>query len=256
MVTQFTRFKNRQGNPVWGIIDGKTVKEIDSPPFKDYRYTGNERSIKNVNFTYPVKPGKIICVGLNYRDHARELNKNIPEIPLIFLKASSSVTGPGSEIVKPGSCEQLDYEAELAAVVGKPGKNINKGEANDYLLGYTCFNDVTARDIQRKESQWSRAKSYDTFSPLGPYITGGIEQENLEIKLFLNGKLKQKSSTRNMIFTVPEIISFISEIMTLYPGDIIATGTPPGVGTMVPGDRVKIEIEKIGTLENTVRKEK
>ncbi|MGM0441439.1 MAG: fumarylacetoacetate hydrolase family protein [Elusimicrobiota bacterium] len=256
MPDKFARFKDKEDNIRWGVVVNRTIEIIDGTPFGDFTKTGIKKELPEINLVAPVKPKKIICVGLNYRDHARELNMDLPESPLIFLKASSSYTGPNSDIIKPPACRQLDYEAELAAVVGKQGKNIAVEEAGNFVLGYTCFNDVTARDIQQRESQWSRAKGYDTFSPTGPVIATGISTNSLDIKLYLNGNLKQNSNTENMIFSVPEIVSFVSEIMTLYPGDIIATGTPPGVGPMEPGDRVEIEIEHIGNLKNTVRKEK
>ncbi len=256
MSVKLGRFKDQAGSINWGIVSEDKVEIITPSPFNGYRSTGEKISLQEVELIPPVNPGKIICVGLNYRDHAREIEMDIPRTPLIFLKAPSSVTGPDTEIIKPNECVQMDFEGELAAIVGKPVKKISSREASDCLLGYTCFNDVTARDIQRKESQWSRAKSYDTFSPLGPFIVSDIDPGSLGVRLFLNGHIKQNSNTRNMIFSVDEIVSFISKIMTLYPGDVIATGTPPGVGPMEPGDRVKIEIEKIGNLENTVRKEK
>jgi len=198
------------------------------------------------------KPSKIIALGLNYIDHAKELNMKIPDEPIIFLKPPSAVIGHLEKIIYPEGVKELHYEAELAIVVKKRAKNVPPEDAYKYILGYTCFNDVTARDIQRKDIQWTRAKSFDTFCPVGPEIVSNIDPSNLKIEAYLNDKLVQSSNTKNMIFKVPEIFSFISKIMTLEEGDIIATGTPPGVGPMKKGDKIEIRIEKIGSLINFV----
>jgi 2-keto-4-pentenoate hydratase/2-oxohepta-3-ene-1,7-dioic acid hydratase in catechol pathway len=198
------------------------------------------------------KPSKIIAVGLNYRDHAEELKMSIPKTPIIFLKPPTSVIGDGENIIYPPQVGELHYEGELAVVIGKKGKNIKVEDAGKYIKGFTCANDVTARDQQRADGQWTRAKSYDTFCPLGPTLVKKIDPNRLSIKLYLNGEVKQSSNTSNMIFKVEELVSFISGIMTLFPGDIIITGTPPGVGEMKRGDMVEVEIEGIGRLKNRV----
>lgn len=203
-------------------------------------------------YKFTKKPSKIIAVGLNYIDHAKELNMKIPEEPIIFLKPSSAVIWNKQKIVYPRMSEQVDYEAELAVVIGQKCKNVLGKNAKKYILGYTCFNDVTARDLQKKDGQWTRAKSFDTFCPIGPHIVSGINPNNLKIELFLNGKLKQSSNTKNLIFNVEKLVSFISKIMTLEKYDVIATGTPVGVGPVKTGDKVEIKIEKIGTLTNCV----
>ncbi|MDP3066936.1 MAG: fumarylacetoacetate hydrolase family protein, partial [Methanobacteriaceae archaeon] len=200
----------------------------------------------------PVQPSKVVCVGLNYRDHAEELNMEIPDEPILFLKPHTAVIGHGASIIYPPQSHQVDYEAELAVVVGKDAHKISKENAFDYIAGYTILNDVTARDLQRKDGQWTRAKSFDTFCPIGPWIETDLDPGNQNISLLLNGQLKQKSNTRNMIFSVEELVSFISNIMTLKPGDVIATGTPPGVGSMQVGDMVEVEVEGIGVLKNRV----
>lgn len=211
--------------------------------------TGKEISIKKI--LPPVMPSKVVCVGLNYRDHAKELGFDLPEEPLIFLKPSTSVIGHLDNILYPVQSERVDYEAELAVVISRPCSKVNPEEAASYILGYTCLNDVTARDLQIKDGQWTRAKSFDTFCPIGPYIETEIcDPDNLDIKLFLNGETRQASNTSNLIFPVNELISRISHIMTLNEGDIIATGTPSGIGPMNRGDRVCVEIEGIGVLEN------
>jgi 2-keto-4-pentenoate hydratase/2-oxohepta-3-ene-1,7-dioic acid hydratase in catechol pathway len=202
-----------------------------------------------------INPSKIVAVGLNYRDHARELNMEIPEYPLIFLKPSTSVIGTGDEIIFPAQTKELHYEGELAIVIGTQTRNVPVEAALDHIAGFTSANDVTARDLQRLDGQWTRAKSFDTFCPLGPRIVKDIDPGKLGISTRVNGKIRQQSNTANMIFNVYELVSFISGIMTLLPGDVIITGTPPGVGPLVPGDIVEIDIEGIGILKNTVRKE-
>ncbi|MCX9009561.1 MAG: fumarylacetoacetate hydrolase family protein [Candidatus Methanoperedens sp.] len=201
----------------------------------------------------PAQPSKIICVGLNYRDHARELDMPIPDEPVLFLKPPSAVIGPLGRIVYPLTISRIDYEGELAVVIGKRCKNIRASETGSVIMGYTCFNDVTARDIQKKDGQWTRSKCFDTFAPVGPYIADpALDVSDLAIKTRVNGELRQDSNTANLIFDVPYLIEFISTVMTLERGDIISTGTPPGVGELSIGDEVEVEIENIGILKNTV----
>ncbi|MEM4389145.1 MAG: fumarylacetoacetate hydrolase family protein [Candidatus Micrarchaeia archaeon] len=217
-----------------------------------------EVGYKEVRFLPPIPdPQKIICVGLNYVDHAEELKRkklltSLPDEPVIFLKPPSSLTGHGGKIIWPKASRRVDYEGELAVVIGKRCKGIKASKAKQCVLGYACFNDVTARDIQKKDVQWTRAKSFDTFSPFGPWIATGIDASDLRIQTILNGKVVQDSSTANMIFSVPKLIAFISSIMTLEPGDIIATGTPAGVGPLKKGDMVKVKVWGVGELENRV----
>ena len=196
---------------------------------------------KAKNKMMPFSPSKIICVGLNYYDHAKELGMEIPKYPVLFLKPPTAVIGNGDKIIYPAQTSNLHYEAELAIVI-----------LEDRSLGYTCANDVTARDLQKIDGQWTRAKSFNTFCPLGPKIVSGIDSDNLNIKLYLNGEIKQNSNTSQMIFKPLYLVKFISEIMTLLPGDVILTGTPPGVGPMDRGDEVVVEIEGIGRLTNKV----
>jgi 2-keto-4-pentenoate hydratase/2-oxohepta-3-ene-1,7-dioic acid hydratase in catechol pathway len=202
----------------------------------------------------PTCPSKIICVGLNYRDHAEELSMEVPENPILFLKPPSAIVGHEDKILYPACSSRVDYEAELAVVIGKRCKNIKAGRAEDVIAGYTCFNDVTARDLQQKDGQWTRAKSFDTFAALGPFIacTDELDVSDAKISCRVNGEVRQASSTSNLIFDIPYLIEFISEIMTLEVGDLIATGTPPGVGEMQKGDCVEVEIQGIGTLRNEV----
>lgn len=202
----------------------------------------------------PTCPSKIICVGLNYRDHAEELSMEVPENPILFLKPPSAIVGHEDKILYPACSSRVDYEAELAVVIGKRCKNIKAGRAEDVIAGYTCFNDVTARDLQQKDGQWTRAKSFDTFAAIGPFIacTDELDVSDAKISCRVNGEVRQASSTSNLIFDIPYLIEFISEIMTLEVGDVIATGTPPGVGEMQKGDCVEVEIQGIGTLRNEV----
>ncbi len=209
-------------------------------------------SLEEVSLLNPVTPTKIVLVGLNYRDHAAELDMALPENPIIFLKPTTSMIGPGEVIIYPSCSKRVDYEAELALVIGKQARNIRESEAEEYIGGYTCFNDVTARDIQKQDGQWTRAKSFDTFAPVGPWVETELDPSDLAIRSYLNGELKQDSRTSEFIFKVPELVSFVSSVMTLYPGDLIVTGTPSKIGPMNPGDEITIEIEGIGRLTNSV----
>lgn len=210
---------------------------------------GSKYHLGEVELLAPTAPSKVICVGLNYTEHARELKMAIPDEPIIFLKPPTSVIGPDANIALPPSSSRVDYEGELAVVIGKRCKNIRANEAERYILGYTCFNDVTARDLQQKDGQWTRAKSFDTFAPIGPCIAQ-IDPGNADITTKVNGVVRQSSNTSDLIFDVPVLVEFISHIMTLELGDVIATGTPPGVGALKEGDLVEVEIEGIGVLKN------
>lgn len=213
---------------------------------------GEEYILEEVTLLAPCTPSKIICAGLNYYGHAKEMGTSIPQTPLLFLKPSTSLIGPNDPIIYPEMVEELHYEAELAIIIGERCHKITEEEVKEKILGYTCFNDVTARDLQKKDGQWTRSKSFDTFAPTGPFIVSHIDPQNLTLSLYLNGERRQFSSTSDMIFSVDEIVSFASQIMTLLPGDIIATGTPSGIGPMEVGDVVEVEIEKIGSLQNTI----
>lgn len=208
--------------------------------------------ISDVKLLAPVEPSKIVLVGLNYAEHARELNMEIPLEPVIFIKPPTTVIGPGEKIVYPGSAGRVGYEAELAIVIKDTVKHVTREDALDHVAGYTCLNDVTARDLQKKDGQWTRSKTFDTFSPIGPWIETELDPSDVAIRSYLNGELKQDSRTSDLIFDVPKLIEFISSIMTLLPGDVISTGTPPDVGFMNPGDEIVIEIEGIGRLTNYV----
>ncbi|MBS1125911.1 MAG: 2-keto-4-pentenoate hydratase/2-oxohepta-3-ene,7-dioic acid hydratase, partial [Nitrospirae bacterium] len=201
----------------------------------------------------PCVPTKIVAVGLNYRDHARELGMQVPESPILFLKPPTSVIGPGETIVRPAMSSRVDYEAELGIVIRDRVSRIPPEASRDHILGYTCANDVTARDLQKKDGQWTRAKSFDTFCPIGPWIQTDLDPDDLLIESYVNGERRQSSRTSQFIFGVDLLVSFISQVMTLEPGDLIITGTPAGIGPLQAGDEVEVRIEGIGCLKNIVR---
>lgn len=238
----------------WGIVEDDTrVTVLMHEPFTKIRPLRKKIPLTDIRIVAPANPSKIILVGLNYRDHAREMGLKIPREPIIFLKPPTSMIGYGEAIYYPKGVHRLDYEAELALVIKKEVKNAEPGDAHKYVLGFTCLNDITARDQQKKDIQWTRAKSYDTFCPLGPWIETKLAPENLSVKSFVNGSLRQNSSTSNLIFSVARLVSFISSIMTLQAGDVISTGTPPGIGALKRGDIVEVAIQGIGVLKNYVR---
>ncbi len=212
-------------------------------------------ALEDVRLLPPAKPSKIVAVGLNYRDHAEELGLAVPDEPLLFLKPPSSVIGPGDAIRLPRQSSRVDYEAELAVIIGKIASNVSAGMAKDHILGYSCLNDVTARDLQQKDGQWTRAKGFDTFCPLGPWIETEVDPSDLLIELYLNGRMMQRSRTSNLIFDPFHLVEFVSRIMTLQPDDVIATGTTSGIGPMAHGDAVEVRIEGIGSLLNKVERE-
>jgi 2-keto-4-pentenoate hydratase/2-oxohepta-3-ene-1,7-dioic acid hydratase in catechol pathway len=201
------------------------------------------------------QPGKIVAVGLNYRSHAHELGMAVPEEPVLFMKPPSAVIGPGDAIVIPSSSQRVDFEAELAVVIGRAARNLDLEDAADCVAGYTCANDVTARDLQEKDGQWTRAKSFDTFCPLGPWVESRVPESDALVELVLNGETRQSAAVSDMIFHPLELVAFISRVMTLEPGDVILTGTPPGVGRLKAGDEVMVRVEGVGELVNNVIRE-
>jgi 2-keto-4-pentenoate hydratase/2-oxohepta-3-ene-1,7-dioic acid hydratase in catechol pathway len=241
-----------EGRSATGSLDHDEIEELGDPARGG---TGGRRAVHllgRVKLLAPCSPGKVVAVGLNYRDHAAEMGLAVPIEPIIFLKPSTSVIGPGDTIRYPGMSAQVDYEAELGVVIKDRIRNIAPHEAKDHILGYTCANDVTARDLQRKDGQWTRAKSFDTFCPIGPWIETELDPSNLLVESYLNGELRQSSRTAQLIFPVNYLVSFISRIMTLDPGDLIITGTPSGIGPMKPGDEIEVRIGGIGSLKNKV----
>ncbi len=236
----------------WGILEKDVIRLLKDEPYKKILLTNKRVDFEKIELLTPSYPSKIILAGLNYRDHAQELGLSIPQEPVIFLKPPTSVIAHRQNIVYPEGIGRLDYEGELALVIKKEAKNIPQDKAGDYILGYTCLNDVTARDLQKKDGQWARAKSFDTFCPFGPYVETDINPSCLKIRSYLNGKRVQDSDTSKLIFSVDYLVSFISRIMTLLPGDVISTGTPPGVGPMHPNDKIEVEIEGICNLMNYI----
>ena len=237
----------------YGLIDGENIREINDPfTGEEIKESGKIYKRADVILMNPTFPVKALCIGLNYRDHAEEFGLPIPETPVVFLKPSTSAAAAGDNIIYPEMCHRLDYEAELAVVIGKTAKNVSEEKALNYVLGYTIANDVTARDLQPKNGQWTIAKGFDTFMPIGPYISDEVDGSSLMITSRVNGETKQKSNTSNLIFKIPYLISYISHVMTLLPGDVISTGTPGGISGMQKGDVVEIEIEGLGILKNTI----
>lgn len=241
-----------EGRESYGVLEGETVREIMGEPFRGIDFKGFEMPLKKVHLLAPSRPKSIVAVGLNYRQHSVEFGMDLQPEPLVFPKALSAVLDPYGKIIKPQVCERLDYEAELAVVIGKTCEKIKKEDAERYILGYTCLNDVTARDIQHKESQWLRAKGFYTFCPIGPWIETDLDPSDLQLQAVLNGKTVQDDRTSSMLFSVPFLIEYISSFMRLEPGDVIATGTPGGIGPMESGDEIRVVIEGIGELVNTV----
>ncbi len=240
------------GKVKYGILNGESIQAIKGEPFRYIKFIDRHYQLSKVKLLSPCAPSKIVALGFNYRSHAEEVQARLPSAPLIFLKPSTSVIGPEANIVYPPSSTRVDYEGELAVVIKKVAWRVSLEDATDYVLGYTCFNDVTARDLQYQDRQWTRAKSFDTFAAIGPWIETELDPGNVTVETYLNGELKQQADTSDFIYPVPELVSFISEVMTLLPGDIIATGTSSGIGEMRPGDTVEIKIEPIGTLRNYV----
>lgn len=236
----------------YGVVEDKRVKVIKGNIFDAYEITDEQFDIDQIKLLAPCCPSKIVAVGINYRAHASEMNHDLPEDPVIFMKPSTAVIGPGENIILPEISHRVDYEAELALIIGKTAKNVEAEDAYKYIFGATCLNDVTARDLQKKDGQWTRAKSFDTFAPFGPFIVTDVDYNNVGIELVLNGEVKQKSNTSYYITDAYQIVSYISKVMTLLPGDVIATGTPSGVGPLAKGDVVEVRLEGIGVLRNHV----
>ncbi|HTN43765.1 MAG TPA: fumarylacetoacetate hydrolase family protein [Nitrospiria bacterium] len=249
---KFVRFQHHN-RITYGLLEDETIRRIDGDPFSGYTPTDEAVPVKSARLLAPCEPSKIVAVGVNYQDHAAEFKKELPKEPLLFLKPSTAVLDPQEPIRLPARSRRVDYEAELAVVIGKRAVQLAPGETPNFILGYTCINDVTARDLQKEDGQWTRAKGFDTFAPLGPWIVTDLRPDNLKVESYLNGERRQAASTAQLIFNVPALVSFISQVMTLLPGDVIATGTPAGVGPMKSGDTVEIVIEGIGRLINPVQ---
>jgi 2-keto-4-pentenoate hydratase/2-oxohepta-3-ene-1,7-dioic acid hydratase in catechol pathway len=252
---KFLRYQDKTGIPFFGWLQDNHVGPIEGMPLGEYRRLDAVLPLESLRLLPPLNPGKIICVGRNYIAHAREHGAEVPEVPLIFLKPQSSVIGPNDRIILPPQSNQVEHEAELAVFIGKRGRWNKPVEAQNYIFGYTIGNDVTARDLQRRDGQWTRSKSFDTFCPLGPWIDTNFDTADTIITCHVNGELRQMGSTRDMVFGVNQLIAFISSIMTIEPGDVILTGTPSGVSPIHPGDLIEVTVEGLGTLRNPVVEE-
>lgn len=245
---------NYNGNESYGILDGNTVKRVKGDIFGEYEILDETVILDDVELLTPCKPSKVIAVGLNYYNHIKEFgDRDIPKNPIIFVKLPHTVIAPEKPILIPQIATRVDYEAEMAVVIKKYCRNVKTEEALDYVLGVTCLNDVTERHIQKSDGQWTRGKNFETFCPIGPYIADGLDYGNLEICSKLNGEVKQESNTSYLIWNISQLINFISEVIPLYPGDVISTGTPMGVSPMKDGDRIEVIIEGVGTLANPVK---
>lgn len=237
----------------YGVVEQHEVCEITPDPFSAWEKTGRAWALGEVKLLAPVQPGKIVAVGLNYRDHIAEFGRTtVPEEPVLFMKPPSAVIGPNDAIRLPPGAGRVDYEAELALVIKSTVRAVPESEALSHVLGATALNDVSARELQKKDKQWIRAKGFDTFCPIGPWIAEGLPYDNLRVETYQNGKPVQQGHTRDMIFPAAKLVSFISSVMTLYPGDVIATGTPMGVGPIQPGDVIEVFVEGVGKLRNEV----
>ncbi|MBN2908413.1 fumarylacetoacetate hydrolase family protein [Polycladomyces sp. WAk] len=235
-----------------GIVRGNAIHPITGSLYETWKETGEPVAVEDVQLLAPLIPNKLIGIGLNYAAHAEETGKPLPDEPMMFMISPTAVIGPEASIVLPNVDDRIDHEAELAVVIGKRGKNIPAERATNYILGYTCANDVSNRVLQKKDGQFTRAKSFDSFKPLGPVIETELDPSDLEVVCRVNGDVRQKGRTSDLIHSVPELIAHISSVFPLEPGDVILTGTPSGVGPLSPGDQVEVEVEGIGVLANRV----
>jgi 2-keto-4-pentenoate hydratase/2-oxohepta-3-ene-1,7-dioic acid hydratase in catechol pathway len=244
------------GSPQWGVVQDECVYELNGTPFADWEHGAELAPLDDLQLLAPAAPTKIVCVGLNYPIHADESRMDLPSEPLLFLKPPSSVIGPDAHVILPPQSERVDYEAELAVVIGRRCRNVALGNAWDYVLGVTCGNDVTARDLQMRDNQWTRAKGFDTFCPLGPWLVTGLSEADvadLEVVCRVNGELCQHGRTSEMVFSPAQLVAYVAGVMTLEPGDVIMTGTPSGIGPLAAEDVVEVEVDGIGVLRNLVR---
>jgi 2-keto-4-pentenoate hydratase/2-oxohepta-3-ene-1,7-dioic acid hydratase in catechol pathway len=235
-----------------GVVEGEAVRALAGTFFENPVPSGEEIPLDDVRLLAPILPSKVLCLGKNYAAHAAEFGGEVPEEPLVFLKPSTSVSGPGDPIPLPPISNRVDYEGELAVVIGRIARNVRAEETFRYILGYTCGNDVTLRDLQKKDDQWARAKGFDGSCPLGPWVETELDPIDVHLETRVNGEVRQSASTSDMVFGVATIIEFVTAFMTLLPGDVIMTGTPEGVGKLEPGDRVEVVIDGLGVLMNPV----
>jgi len=249
---RFIRYRKENGETQLGWVFEDRVGPVHGDIFKEFQRGEAQQPLASIRLLPPLKPGKIICVGRNYAAHAQEHGAEVPEIPLLFFKPPSSLIGPGEAIVLPPQSKRVEHEAELAVVIGRPGRWIGAENALEHVFGYTVANDVTARDLQRSDGQWTRGKGFDTFCPVGPWIETEFDASDTLLTCHVNGEMRQMASTRDMVFTIRQLIAFASSFMTLETGDLLLTGTPAGVGPLTPGDVVAASVAGIGSLENPV----
>ena len=256
---RIARFAAEGGEVSFGVVEGPgsdpadlVVTEIEGHPFAPFGLTGVQRPLASVRLLAPVLPSKVVCIGKNYADHVAEMGGAAPEDPVVFLKPSTSVIGPGDAIVLPRNSERVDHEAELGIVVGRLCREVPRERAFDVVLGYTCGNDVTARDHQAHDGQWTRGKSHDTFCPLGPWIETELDATDVEVRASVDGDVRQDARTSQLIHDLPAVIEWVTAFMTLLPGDVILTGTPAGVGPLQKGQSVSVTVGGVGTLTNPV----
>ncbi len=242
-------------NTYYGVKERGKVTLLQGDLFEGYQKTDKTVPLEEITLLPPCEPSKIICVGRNYKAHAEEMNAKPPEQPILFMKPSTTLIADGGSVIYPKESSKVDHEAELAVIIGRKGRRIPVSEATDYIFGYTCALDMTARDLQRKDGQWMRGKSFDTFCPIGPGIVPTLNLEDAAIEMYVNEEKRQCSNINHMIFSVPYLVSYISQGMTLYPGDVILTGTPEGVGPVQPGDQLKMRIAGVGELAVDVKEE-
>ncbi len=250
---RIVRYQTTEGNVTYGWMLEDKVGEVQGNIFGEYRRREARTPVKELKLFAPCEPSKIVCVGRNYVEHAKELGNEVPKVPLIFLKPPSSVISNGENILLPPQSKQVEHEAELVVVIGARTKHVTAETAKEYIFGYTIGNDITARDLQKTDGQWTRAKGFDTFCSFGPWIDTEFDASDAVVTCRVNGQMRQMASTRDMVFNVGTLIAYISSVMTLEPGDLIFTGTPAGVGELKNGDVVDVEIEGLGKLSNPVR---
>ncbi|WKZ36583.1 MAG: fumarylacetoacetate hydrolase family protein [Anaerolineales bacterium] len=250
---RIVRYQTNEGAPAYGWMLEDKVGEVQGNIYGEYRRREAKVPVTELKLLAPCEPGKIVCVGRNYVEHARELGNEVPKVPLIFLKPPSSIISNGDAIILPPQSKQVEHEAELVVVIGKRAKNVTTEAARETVFGYTIGNDVTARDLQQTDGQWTRAKGFDTFCPFGPWIDTEFDPSDAVVTCRVNGQMRQMASTRDMVFNVGTLIAYISSVMTLEPGDLIFTGTPAGVDELKNGDVVDVEIEGLGKLSNPVK---
>ena len=243
---------DRPEGPCWGVVKGDEVFTLSKPPYDGVDYDGGKLPLSQCKILTPCSPTKIVCVGKNYVEHAKEMGAEPPGFPVLFMKGVNTLNCQEGAVQAPNFVKRLDYEGELAVVIRRTAKGVKAKDFADYVLGYTCLNDVTARDVQQHDGQWTRGKSMDGFCPIGPWVVDDVDPSALKLETRLNGKVVQQGSTADFITPIPQLIEFITASMTLEPGDVVATGTPAGIGPMIPGDVVEVDIEGIGVLKNHI----